>query len=139
MSSQENIEIIKDIYEAFARGDADTIMARVASEVDWATDAASDGAPWFGRRTNRDAVAGFFGEIASSIEVLEFVPESIAANEDEVHTLVRYHARATRSGQELNMNLHHVFRLRDGQIVFFRGSEDTEQTVAALAGERVGV
>lgn len=31
------------------------------------------------------------------------------------------------------MNLHHYFRFRDGKIEYYRGSEDTVQTVAALA------
>jgi len=32
------------------------------------------------------------------------------------------------------MNLHHYFRFRDGKIERYRGSEDSAQTVAALAG-----
>lgn len=30
------------------------------------------------------------------------------------------------------MNLHHFFRLRDGSVEYYRGSEDSVQTVAAL-------
>jgi ketosteroid isomerase-like protein len=30
------------------------------------------------------------------------------------------------------MNLHHFFTLRDGKIVYYRGTEDTAQTEAAL-------
>jgi hypothetical protein len=31
------------------------------------------------------------------------------------------------------MNLHHYFRFRDGKIAYYRGSEDSAQTLAALA------
>jgi hypothetical protein len=30
------------------------------------------------------------------------------------------------------MNLHHYWRFRDGKVEYYRGSEDTAQTVAAL-------
>ena len=32
------------------------------------------------------------------------------------------------------MNLHHFFRFRDGKIAYYRGSEDTAVTAAALQG-----
>ncbi len=32
------------------------------------------------------------------------------------------------------MNLHHYFRFEDGKIAYYRGSEDTAQTEAALTG-----
>jgi hypothetical protein len=32
------------------------------------------------------------------------------------------------------MDLHHYFRFRDGKIWYYRGTEDTEQTAAALRG-----
>jgi len=32
------------------------------------------------------------------------------------------------------MHLHHYVRFRDGQVEYYRGSEDSAQTVAAVAG-----
>jgi ketosteroid isomerase-like protein len=43
---------------------------------------------------------------------------------------MRATARAT--GRTVEQNLHHYFRFRDGKVDFYRGSEDTAQTVAAL-------
>ena len=31
------------------------------------------------------------------------------------------------------MTMHHYWRIRDGKIEYFRGSEDTEQTARVLA------
>jgi hypothetical protein len=36
------------------------------------------------------------------------------------------------TGKTAAMNLHHFFRFRDGKIAYYRGSEDTAQTEAAL-------
>lgn len=72
MSRDDNLQIIGALYEAFGRGDAETILAHLTDDVDWAADAADAGAPWHGVRTGKDAVGRFFGEIAGAIEVLYF-------------------------------------------------------------------
>jgi ketosteroid isomerase-like protein len=47
---------------------------------------------------------------------------------------VRYRVRFTTTGHEVEMNLHHDFPFRDGKVAYYRGSEDTTQTVEALGG-----
>jgi ketosteroid isomerase-like protein len=133
MSADANVATIREVYEAFGRADVETILAKVSEDVDWAADASSTGAPWYGPRSGRDGVASFFGDVGSVSEVLEFTPLSFTANDDEVHTLVRYRVRFTTTGRETDMNLHHYFRFRDGKIAHYRGSEDSAQTLAALA------
>jgi ketosteroid isomerase-like protein len=130
----ENLDTVKEMYEAFGRADVEAILARVADDVDWAVDTSSTVAPWYGPRTGRDGVASYFRDIAGASEVLEFTPLSFAANDDDVHTLVRYRVRLTSTGRETEMNLHHFFRFRDGKVAYVRASEDTAQTVEALGG-----
>ena len=36
------------------------------------------------------------------------------------------------TGQQASMTMHHHWRIRDGKIEYFRGSEDTEQTALVL-------
>ena len=130
--SDGNLDTVKQIYEAFGRADVATILDRLADDVDWATDTTSTAAPWYGRRSGKAEVERFFQDIAGVSEVLEFTPLSFAANGEEVHTLVRYRVRFTTTGNEVEMNLHHYFRFRDGAVVYYRGSEDTAQVLAAL-------
>jgi uncharacterized protein len=68
------------------------------------------------------------------MEVEEFTPVSMAANDTDVHTVVRFQARSRSTGRPAAMNLHHFFRFRDGKIAYYRGSEDTAQTTAVLSG-----
>jgi ketosteroid isomerase-like protein len=132
MTGDANLETVREIYEAFGRADVAAILDRVTDDVDWAADTASTAAPWFGPRSGKEGVTSFFEELAAGSEVLEFTPLSFAAADDEVHTLVRYRARLTSTGREVDMNLHHYFRLRDAKVAYYRGSEDSAQTVAAL-------
>ena len=46
MGADENIKTIRMVYEAFGRGDVDAVVASVADDVDWATEASGRGAPW---------------------------------------------------------------------------------------------
>ena len=134
MPDSDNTETIKAVYEAFGRGDAPAILERVADDVDWATDANDSGAPWYGERKGKEQVGGFFEGVGGAVEVLDFEPLAFAANGDEVMTFVRFRARARATGREIDMHLHHYFRFRDGKIAYYRGSEDTAQTAAALSG-----
>lgn len=132
MSADANIKTIAEIYEAFRRGDVAVILDGVTDDVDWAAEAVSSAAPWYGVRHGKDAVADFFAGFGSTMEVEEFTPVSFAANDTDVLTVVRFQARSRSTGKAVQMNLHHYFRFRDGKIAYYRGTEDTAQTEAVL-------
>jgi uncharacterized protein len=134
MSQHDNLAIIKEIYDAVGRGDVAAILDRVSDDVDWAAEAASKSAPWYGPRTGQDGVTSFFGDLATSVEISAFTPHSFAAGQDDVHLLVDWTIRAVKTGREASMTMHHYWRLRDGKVTYFRGSEDTELTAEVFAG-----
>jgi ketosteroid isomerase-like protein len=134
VSADANIKTITQVYEAFGRGDVAAILDAITDDVDWAAEAASSAAPWYGVRHGRDAVAAFFSDFGSTMEVEEFTPVSFAANDTDVLTVVRFRARSRSTGKTSEMNLHHYFKFRDGKIAYYRGSEDSAQTEAVLRG-----
>ena len=89
MSADGNIKTVTAVYEAFGRGDVAAILHVVTDDVDWAAEAASSAAPWYGVRHGKDAVAAFFSDFGSTMEVEEFAPVSFAANDTDVLTVVR--------------------------------------------------
>jgi ketosteroid isomerase-like protein len=122
------------LVSAFGRGDVAAILDAITDDVDWAAEAASSAAPWYGVRHGRDAVAAFFSDFGSTMEVEEFTPVSFAANDTDVLTVVRFRARSRSTGKSASMNLHHYFRFRDGKVAYYRGTEDSAQTEAVLPG-----
>ena len=66
------------------------------------------------------------------MEVEERPPLALAASDDDVHSVVRIRARSRATGKSVAMNPHHFFTFRDGKIAYYRGTEDTAQTEAAL-------
>jgi ketosteroid isomerase-like protein len=133
MSADDNVKTIQAIYEAFGRGDAQAILDQVTDDVDWATETTASGAPWWGVRHGKEQVGKFFSDFGSTMEVDEFVPESFTANDDEVHTVVRFTATSRATGKKASMHLHHFFRFRGSLVAYYRGTEDTATTLAALS------
>lgn len=132
VSADVNIKIIQQLYEAFGRGDLNAILDAVADDVDWATDTSSAAAPWYGVRHGKEGVTSFFADFGSAMEIEEFTPFAFAANDTEVHSVVRCKAHARSNGRTVDMNLHHYFTFRDGKVAYYRGSEDTAQAEAAF-------
>jgi uncharacterized protein len=132
MSADANIKTVAAAYEASGRGDVAAILDAVTDDVDWAAEAATPTAPWYGVRHGKDAVARFFTDFGSAMEVEEFTPLTLAASETDVLTVVRCRTTSRRTGKSTAMDLHHLFRFRDGKIAYYRGTEDTAQVEAAL-------
>jgi uncharacterized protein len=132
MSAERNIKTIQVLYEAFGRGDVDTVLESVTDDVDWASDTGSTAAPWYGVRQGKEAVASFFEQFGSTMEVEDFTPVTFSANDDSVLTVVHCRAKARPTGKYIDMNLHHYFKFRGDKVSYYRGSEDTVQTEAAL-------
>jgi ketosteroid isomerase-like protein len=133
MGSNDNSKVILSVYEAFSRGDIETILAAVADEVDWGVETSTSVAPWYGVKRDKAGIAGFFEEFAKAMEVDEFRPITVAAQDDYVLSVVRCRCRSRATGRALDMGLHHLFGFEGGKIAYFRGSEDTAQVAEALA------
>ena len=132
-SQQENLRIVTEIYDAVGRGDMPAILDRVTDDVDWSAEADSHAAPWYGPRSGKPGVESFFRDLGGSIEITEFTPHAFATGEDDVHLLVRWTFRSIATGREASMTMHHYWRIRDGKVEHFRGSEDTELTARVFA------
>jgi len=132
VGADDYIKTIQAIYEAFGRGDVDAVLEFVTDDVDWAAEASSTVAPWYGVRRGKDGVAAFFQAFGSTMEVQEFNPFAFAANDTEVHTVVHCRATSRATGRAIDHDLHHFFRFQNGKISYYRGTEDTAQTEAAL-------
>jgi ketosteroid isomerase-like protein len=132
MNADDNIKTIMTMYEAFGRGDVATILEALADDVDWAAEAASDLAPWYGVKHGKDEVASFFEAFGATMEVEEFTPISVAANDTDVLTVIQFRAKARTTGKVVSSHLHHYFKFADSRVGYYRGTEDTALTESVL-------
>jgi ketosteroid isomerase-like protein len=134
MSGSENVEAIKAMYAAFGRGDVGAVLDIVSHDVDWATDAVSTAAPWYGPHKGKDGVGSFFEGLGKTMEIEDFTPLVYATTDDgDVLTVVRYTHRSRETGKAASMHLHHWFRFTNGKVSYCRCTEDTAATLDTLA------
>jgi ketosteroid isomerase-like protein len=133
--TDSKVETIRSVYEAFGRGDIDFILSQVTDDVDWASCPGSDVAPWHGIHRGKAEVPNFFKALGDSLQITEFTPLSFASNETDVMVVTRWAATVPATGKSAAMDIHHWWRFRDGKICFYRGTEDTAQTQAALSAD----
>jgi uncharacterized protein len=126
------IDAVRRLYAAYGRQDVDAVLAELADDVDWAAEAASTSVPWYGAYRGKAEVPGFFEEIGANVEVSEFTPVSFTSNDTDVIVTVHWAYTVNATGKRAEMFMQHWWRFADGKIVFFRGSEDTEQSAAAF-------
>lgn len=53
MGADDNIKTIKNVYDAFRRGDIAAILDMLGDNVDWAAETTSTVAPWLAKSTEK--------------------------------------------------------------------------------------
>jgi ketosteroid isomerase-like protein len=131
----KNGNIVRGLYEAFAKGDVPGVLGALAPNIQW-NEAESfiyaDGNPYVGPQ----AVAqGVFQRIATDLEGLTVMPEQFVEADDMVVVQGRYRGtmRATRT--KVDAQFAHVWQVRDGKVVRFQQYTDTRQWARAAGRE----
>src|SRR3954447_7062612 len=118
--SQENVEVVRRAFEAFARGDFDYVLDRLDPDVDWHPVIG----PLLGVEAlrGREAVRRFFTrDLLDGFD--RFRAEPLAVEDlggDFVLVMVRYIGRGESSGIEMDQRLATLYQLRDGKVVTMR-------------------
>jgi uncharacterized protein len=110
--SQENVEMVRQGYEAFNRGDVEWMIRHLDSEIVW-----EDAAEVPGSRSYRGTreVRGYLESFAQQWEEIRFEPEGILDAGEQVVALVRMVARGRASGAQVDARLAHLYELREGR------------------------
>jgi hypothetical protein len=58
MSAEDNLATVKGIHESFGKGDVPAILDQLTDDVDWAAEASSGAAPWYGMRKGKTRSSG---------------------------------------------------------------------------------
>ena len=132
LTATEMVDSVKRFYDAYGRQDINAVLAELADDVDWAAEAAGEAVPWYGVYLGKQAVPGFLTAIGSSVEISEFDVQGFAVGDRDVIATVHWTYTVKATGKTASMYMQHWFRFADGKIAFFRGSEDSAQSVAAF-------
>ncbi len=130
-----NSNAVREIYEAFGRGDIPTILAKLDENVEWEYGAAPHGVPWLQPRRGRNEASKFFESLAA-IEIHSFVPKAILEGGSVVVALIDLLFTVKNTGKKVTEEDEtHVWRFNDaGKVVRFRHCADTNQHAQAYRG-----
>ncbi len=135
---EKNIKIVKEVFEAFSRGDISTIISLLDEKVDWqapATRTMVKEIPWSRPRYSRAEVSDFFSEVMNKLKIDDMFYSTIVAEGDTVLVEGTARGSAIATGCFFRSDWMMSFTLRDGKIVRLRHYYDSAEIVAAfLAG-----
>jgi ketosteroid isomerase-like protein len=120
----DSVQIVKDAYDRFSKGDIEGILSNVSENIEWNTPEIEN-APFGGRRRGRSEVAEFFESLNKTEEVTKFEPREFIAEGDRVVVLGTYGATVRETGRNVDIDWVHVFRITDGKISEFAEYFDT--------------
>ena len=129
--SESNVQIAKETYEAFARGDLPSVLANFQDDVEWHQ---AESLPWGGVHKGRDAVAhDVFGATMAALDDYSLSLEHFIDGGDFVVVLGRYNATARQTGKPLDAAFAHVWELEDGKLKRYYHYTDTLRFQEALS------
>lgn len=116
-----NEDLLRRGYQAFAKGDADTLSGLFADDIVWHVPGRS---PLAGEYRGREAVFGLFAKLAEMTGgTFKLDVHDVLAGDE--HGVVLAVATAEREGKRLESRTTHVWHLRDGKATeFWSQAED---------------
>jgi uncharacterized protein len=138
MNEQENTALVRKLYDAFARGDIQTILGNLTADVEWIQDGPTV-IPYAGKKTGGTQVRQFFDALAGTQENMKLTIDHFIAQGDEIATLGRYVATVKATGKQFDSRVAHFFTIRDGKVSRWIGTGDmTDAAAAYSSGSAVG-
>lgn len=129
MADTQNVRTIKNAYDAFMRGDIQTILDSTTEDIQW-TMPGEGYIPTGGLYRGHDGVRRFFQTLSDSSETLSFEPREYIAQGERVIVLGSYRSRIKTTGKTCGVDWAMSFTFRNGKISVFTEYTDT----AAIAG-----
>jgi hypothetical protein len=129
MGTLENVQVVKEGYAAFGRGDVPGLLALMAEDVEWIIPGA--GLPLAGTYRGPEGVANFFQKLSAEAEILDFQPREFVADGDRVLVVgwQRFKVKATNRTAETDWIM--AFTVRNGKVANFREYNDTKAIASA--------
>lgn len=125
----ENINIIKQVYEAFAQQNLERLLTLVDPDCVVTQDASL---PWGGRHVGHDGVTAFAFALVGSADSTVTI-ESLFEADGQVIECGRTKGTVRANGKPFDIPEVHVWTLRGGKVTAAHFAIDTPAMLAALA------
>ena len=111
--SQENLEIVRGVYEAANRGDIDSVSSHIHPDIEFHTYAQS---PEAGVYRGKDAVQKYNENLFDQFESLRIELDELVDSGESVVVMSTQHAVPKGAREEMTVQVIEVWTLRDGML-----------------------
>jgi ketosteroid isomerase-like protein len=131
--SQENVELVREAYDAYNREGINGILRYLDPEVEWRNPAESPNAGVF---TGHEGVVKWQGMVDAAFKEMRFEPERIdQLPRGQVLASVRFRFRAPTSDVQVEVPFAHLMTWRDGKVTKFSMFTGEAEALAAAGLE----
>lgn len=131
----ENLQAIKNLYAAFARGDAGAVLGAFDDAIVWNE---AENFPYADRNPYVGPLQvgeGVFGRIMTEWDGFTVTPQQYVDGGDTVVAFGRYTGTFKATGIPVDAQFVHVWKITSGRIVSFQQHTDTLQFSRAVHGQ----
>ena len=131
--SQENITVIRGMYESFSKGDVTSVLGQMHQQIEWREAENfiyADRSPYRGPQA---VLEGVFMRLASEWADFKVTPEEWLDAGNHIVVLGTYSGRHKESGREIRAQFAHIWGVTHGRVVRFQQYTDTKQFADAIA------
>ena len=132
--SQDNVNIIRGMYDAFGTGDVPSVLAALDPQVEWLEAENfiyADHNPYIGPAA---VLEGVFMRLATEWEGFGVSPKEILDAGETVVGRGYYSGTYKNTGKQVRAQFAHVFTIRNGKVAKFEQYTDTAQFQQAVSG-----
>jgi ketosteroid isomerase-like protein len=131
MSETDNVHAVRQIFDAFSRGDIPALLALLDEKVEWAIPGPSS-IPHAGKAHGKKGVADFLKRLSESTDLTSFAPAAFIAESNHVVVLGHESGKSKPLGRTYENPWAMVFTFKGGLVAGFREYIDTAAVAEAF-------
>lgn len=125
-TSEQNVQVIQKLYEAFGRGDIPAVLACIEENATWINPYGQGRFPgqWGKPCRGHAEIVEFFRALNEAVEVRGFNPYEIVAQDSKVVVLIKWNGVVRQTGRPFDVLLVHIWTLRNEKVIDYIGLDD---------------
>jgi steroid delta-isomerase-like uncharacterized protein len=127
VSDPNNVDVVQKLYDDFATGNVEAVLAAMDPNIVWNEaegNSLADGNPYLGPEA---VLNGVFTRVLEQWDNFKLVNVKLHdMSEDQVLATLRYNATVKATGKEVDAQVAHHWKLKDGKITGFQQYVDTK-------------
>jgi uncharacterized protein len=128
--SPEDLDTVRRAYDAFARGDLETLRTFLAADIEWRT---TPEVPFMGNYVGLDQFLRGMDEWTGAFEEITTEVQEMIDTGENVIVGHRMRGRGRDSGVEVDLAIFQVVAVRDGMLVRMHDYGSREEALEAAA------